>query len=127
MNSAELYRTAAELNDSKARILHVIKGEHAGELALLSDGEIKARCAGASAAAGGDFFERNLETLILKHKFAYSQQEHIDKVFPTIKAGMLHLATSGIILNTQFAEDMDYLSNFIKNKIFNLSIQSDKW
>lgn len=76
---------------------------------------------------GLDFFERNLETLILKHKFAYSQQEHIDKVFPTIKAGMLHLATSGIILNTQFAEDMDYLSNFIKNKIFNLSIQSDKW
>jgi hypothetical protein len=49
---------------------------------------------------GLDFFERNLETLILKHKFAYSQQEHIDKVFPTIKAGMLHLATSGIILNT---------------------------
>lgn len=76
---------------------------------------------------GLDYFERNLETIILKHKFAYSQQEHIDKVFPTIKAGMLHLASSGIILNEQFPKDMDYLSDFIKNKIFNLSIQDEKW
>ena len=49
---------------------------------------------------GLDYFERNLETLVLKHKFAYSQQKHIDEVFPTIKAGMLHLAAQGIILNT---------------------------
>jgi hypothetical protein len=74
-----------------------------------------------------DYFERNLETILLKHEFAYSQQEHIDKVFPTIKAGMLHLATQGITLNTQFTMDMEYLSDFIKNKIFNLSIQSEKW
>ena len=76
---------------------------------------------------GLDYFERNLETIVLKHEFAYSQQRHIDKVFPTIKAGMLHLAASGIILNTQFVQDMDYLSRFIKNKIFNLSIQDEKW
>ena len=76
---------------------------------------------------GLDYFERNLETLILKHRFAYSQQKYIDEVFPTIKAGMLHLAASGIILNTQFTEDMSYLNDFIKSKIFNLSIQDERW
>ena len=76
---------------------------------------------------GLDYFERNLETLVLKHNFAYSQQKHIDEVFPTIKAGMLHLAAQGIILNTQFAEDMSYLNDFIKSKIFNLTIQNEKW
>lgn len=80
-----------------------------------------------NSSLGLDYFERNLETILLKHEFAYSQQEHIDKVFPTIKAGMLHLATQGITLNTQFPMDMEYLSDFIKNKIFNLSIQSEKW
>lgn len=76
---------------------------------------------------GLDFFERNLETILLKHKFAYSQKTHIDKVFPTIKAGMLHLSMQGIIMNDKFVQDIDYLSKFIKNKIFNLSIQEGKW
>lgn len=73
------------------------------------------------------FFERNLETLLLKHRFAYSQKEHIDKVFPTIKAGMLHLSMQGVIMNDKFEEDIQYLSDFIKAKIFNLSIQDEKW
>ena len=75
---------------------------------------------------GMDYFERNLETLVLKHKFAYSQQKHMDSVFPVIKAGMLHLATQGTMMNTKFISDIKYLSDFIKNKIFNLSIEDSK-
>ena len=76
---------------------------------------------------GMGYFERNLETLLLKHTFAYSQKQHIDKVFPVIKAGMMHLSMQGIILNDQFVQDIQYLTDFIKNKIFNLSLHDAKW
>ena len=41
---------------------------------------------------GVENLEHNLETLLIKHIFAYSVKENIDAVFPTIKAAMVHLS-----------------------------------
>lgn len=46
---------------------------------------------------GLGYFETNLETLFLKHSFAYSMKNRIDEVMPMIKAATIHLATSGYL------------------------------
>lgn len=76
---------------------------------------------------GLGYFEHNLEALLLKHSFAYSLQENMNQVFPTIKAAMLHLSMQGSIMNDKWEEDVDYLEKFIKNKIFNLPIDDARW
>jgi hypothetical protein len=45
----------------------------------------------SDADKGISFFEHNLETLTLKHAFAYSMKENMNKVFPIIKAARVHL------------------------------------
>ena len=42
---------------------------------------------------GFDYFEHNLETLLLKHCFAYSTQKNINTIMPVAKASMIHLIT----------------------------------
>ena len=75
---------------------------------------------------GVDYFEHNLETLLYKHLFAYSVKNNIDGVFPMIKAAMAHICTQGAIQNHKFSSDIDYLSNYIRNKIYNQSIIDPK-
>lgn len=75
---------------------------------------------------GISFFEHNLETLVLKHAFAYSMKRNMDNVFPIIKAARLHLTMQGTIINEKFVDDIKYLTDFIKAKIFNLSLQEGK-
>lgn len=75
-------------------------------------------------------FERNLETLLLKHMFAYSVKENIDTVFPMIKAAMVHITSEGAMRNREFTDDIQYLEDYIKNKILNQSIvdpKNQKW
>jgi len=48
------------------------------------------------------YFEHNLETLTLKHYFAYSMKNNINKVFPIMKAAMSHIAYQGFIANHNF-------------------------
>ena len=43
------------------------------------------------AEKGKEYFEHNLEALLLKHEFAYSTKKHMDNVFPMIKAAYVHL------------------------------------
>lgn len=76
-------------------------------------------------AKGIGFFEHNLETLVLKHTFAHSMKENMDEVFPVIKAARVHLFMQGTIINDQFTQDIKYLSDYVKAKIFNMSLQSD--
>lgn len=73
-----------------------------------------------------NYFETNLEILCLKHKFAYSTKEHIDKVFPTIKAAMAALAMQGYSQNKNFVQDREYLESYIKARIQNKSLKTDK-
>lgn len=70
--------------------------------------------------------ERNLETLVLKHQFAYFQQEQMNTVFPVIKAATIHLQQEGAKLNQVYEDDLQYTRDYIENKIFNRSIVNPK-
>ena len=76
---------------------------------------------------GVDYFEHNLELLTMKHAYAYTLQENVNKVFPIIKACMLQLQMQGAIMNKSFAEDIQYLHDFITAKILNMSLEKDQW
>lgn len=77
----------------------------------------------AIAKIGGIFnLERNMETLLLKHDFAYIQQRNMNNVFPLIKAATIHLAEQGANQNDTFKQDLKYVEEYIKNKVFNKSI-----
>ena len=71
--------------------------------------------------------EHNLETLLLKHSFAYSLQKNLDSVFPMIKSAMVHLTTQGAIQNNPFKDDIQYFKDYVRNKIFNESIVNEKF
>lgn len=71
--------------------------------------------------------EHNLETLVLKHIFAYSVKENMDAVFPTIKAAMVHLSIQGANRNTEYEGDRKYLEDYVKNKVLNKSLITPKY
>ena len=68
---------------------------------------------------GKEYFEHNLETLLLKQHSAYTLAEELNKVFPVIQSLLIHLNSQGAILNTQFTNDIQYLLDYIKTKIHN--------
>ena len=71
---------------------------------------------------GTDFFEYNLERLLLKHITAYSMKENLDLIFPTLQSIAIHISDSGMAQNTEYVDELDYLLKYIKNKIFNISL-----
>ena len=71
---------------------------------------------------GVDYFEHNLETLLLKHIFAYSTKKHIDAVMPMAKASMIHLITQGHLTNKKYTNATNYVTDYIRNKIRNESL-----
>lgn len=76
---------------------------------------------------GVNNLETNVETLLLQHTYAYSQQRALNEIFPTIKAAMIHLASSGVIQNNHFLDDFKYLQKYIRAKIFNQSLVDEKY
>jgi len=68
---------------------------------------------------GKDYFEHNLEAILLKQHSNYKMAEELDKVFPRLQALAIHLNLQGAILNDKFANDLDYLFNYIKVRIHN--------
>lgn len=75
---------------------------------------------------GIENLEHNLETLLLKHIFAYSVKENVDSIFPMLKAATIHISMQGAMKNTQFKNDQQYMTNYIKNKVLNQSIVDEK-
>lgn len=64
---------------------------------------------------GVEFFERNLETLLLEQTFAYKTKQRLDEVFPMIRAAMTHLKVMGE--NEQFMsfdEDLQYAQDYVR-------------
>jgi len=68
---------------------------------------------------GKEYFEHNLETLLLKQHSAYVMAEELNKVFPVIQSLLIHLNSQGAILNESFTNDMQYLLDYIKTKVHN--------
>ena len=76
---------------------------------------------------GVNYFEHNLELLTMKHTYAYTLADNVNKIFPIIKACMLQLQMQGAIMNKSFAADIQYLHDFISAKILNLSLEANQW
>lgn len=68
---------------------------------------------------GKEYFEHNLETILLKQHAAYTMAEQLNKVFPIIQSLLIHLNAQGCILNTSFMNDVQYMLDYIKTKIHN--------
>ena len=68
---------------------------------------------------GKDYFEHNLETLLLKQHSNYEMAKELDKIFPTLQALAIHLNLQGAILNDKFINDLNYLFDYIKVRIHN--------
>jgi hypothetical protein len=73
--------------------------------------------------------ERNLETLVLKHTFAYSQSKHINNIMPNLKAIMAWLKMQEFVVNPSkgFVKDIEYLQDYIKNKVLGRSINPESY
>lgn len=71
---------------------------------------------------GFDYFETNLETLLLKHIFAYSTKKNVDLIMPMAKASMIHLVVQGQYSNKKFINATNYVTEYIKSHIKNESL-----
>lgn len=76
---------------------------------------------------GEDYFETNLETLLLKHVMAYSNQKHINAIMPMAKAAHIHLITQGNLVNKDLKNATGYIKDYIKNKIKNEPLVDENW
>lgn len=77
------------------------------------------------ATKGTGYFEQNIETLALKHMFAYSTKNRVNEIMPTVKAGMAFLINMGNSQNTNFENDVKYFEDYIKNKIKGQPLEQD--
>lgn len=68
------------------------------------------------------FFECNLETLLLNIEASYYTQKEVNEVMPIIKASVMHLLMQGANQNTKYSNEIDYLNDYITNKVKNESI-----
>ena len=75
---------------------------------------------------GKEYFEQNLETILLEHIFAYTTKKHLDNIFPMIRAAMVHLKVMGENeQNRQFTPDLEYAEDYIKATIKNQPIDKN--
>ena len=66
--------------------------------------------------------EHNLETLFLKHTYAYTMQKNVNKIMPMVKAAQIHFIASGNLANAKFTSTTNYVTNYIKKNIHNESL-----
>ena len=71
-------------------------------------------------------FETNLETLMLSHEFAYAQKRNLDEIFPMIRATMMNVVSNELVQNRKYTDTINYMEDYIKNKIFNRSLISEE-
>ena len=50
--------------------------------------------------AGLNNMERNIETLVLNHTFAYSQCKHINRIMPDLKAITTYIKMQEVVVNS---------------------------
>ena len=90
-----------------------------------TEGKIKARL-DAIREKGAGYFERNLEVLAFKHTYAYESAKQLNEVFPLMKAAMGFLANVGNTVNKTFENDVEYLTNYLKNSVKGQTIQKNE-
>lgn len=68
------------------------------------------------------YFEDNLETLLLNLETASYTQKEVNAVMPIIKASVMHLLMQGANQNTKYTNEVEYLNDYITNKVKNESL-----
>lgn len=71
-----------------------------------------------------DLYETNLEKLLLYSEFSTSMERELNKVFPSLKAIITSLSLQGTVQNMNFANDVNYALDYIKNKILGLPLEN---
>lgn len=71
---------------------------------------------------GKEYFESNLETLLLKHEFAHINKKQMDKILPTIKATLVHLRIQEENNNIELKNDVQYANDYLKAVVHNMPI-----
>ena len=71
---------------------------------------------------GKDYFETNLETLLLKHEFSYISKQEMDKILPRIKATLVHLRVQEENNNVNLKDDVQYANDYLKAVVHNMPI-----
>ena len=74
---------------------------------------------------GTAYFEQDLQTLLLKHSYAYASKKRINEIIPTIKSSIAFLINMGQTQNTQFVNDVKFLEDYLINKIKGQPLQDD--
>lgn len=94
------------------------KGESSNRLTEITDRTQK---------YGTSYFEHNLETLLLKHKFAYTTKNYMDEIFPDIQAIFLNIKMMEFAGNADFDNLTKYVENFVNNKILGKRIDDPRF
>lgn len=76
---------------------------------------------------GMSYFELNLETLLLKHKFGYTTKEYMDEMFPDIQAISTNIKLQEFAANSDFEAMNQYVNDFIKSKILKKQIDDKRF
>lgn len=75
---------------------------------------------------GEGFFERDLESILSSHIWAYSTQEALEDRMPLLKAAYISMAIMGNEQNYEFEKDAEFFQQFVANKINQQSIVDEK-
>lgn len=75
---------------------------------------------------GEGFFERDLESILSSHIWAYSTQEALEDRMPLLKAAYTALAVMGNEQNYDFENDEKFFQEFVANRINKQSIVNEK-
>lgn len=78
------------------------------------------------AQYGDGYFERDLESLLSQHIWAYSTHDALSERMPLIKAAFISLAVMGNDQNYNFEQDEKFIQEFVQNRINHQSIVDDK-
>lgn len=76
---------------------------------------------------GIGYFELNLETLLLQHKFAYITKQYMDEIFPDLQAIHASIQAAEFDANSPFKNLSTFYNNFIKSKVLGKNIDSNKY
>lgn len=81
---------------------------------------------GENNPMGSEYFERNLETLLYKHRCAYALKDRVDEGTPLIKAALIYLTNLGAEQGKSYEAEIKYIRDFYQNKIKGESIEDPR-
>ena len=73
-----------------------------------------------------NFWETNIENIVLHYEYAYIRKEVLDRVLPIAKAIRLVTEAYGDLASVKTKENVEYINNYLKQAAFNRTILSDE-